>query len=57
MISELRWTEVPIVRARIFDGAFEDGEVRVIGDYLQTPTMIRVLQRKLFPNRLCCHIG
>ena len=27
--------------------AFEDGEVKVIGG-LQTPTMIRVLQRKLY---------
>ena len=27
--------------------AFEDGEVKVIGKSLQTPTMIRVLQRKL----------
>jgi RNA-directed DNA polymerase len=28
--------------------AFEDGEVKVIGESLQTPTIIRVLQRKLY---------
>ena len=28
--------------------AFEVGEVKVIGESLQTPTIIRVLQRKLY---------
>jgi len=28
--------------------AFEDGEVKVIGKSLQTPTRIRTLQRKLY---------
>src|SRR5208337_2981269 len=28
--------------------AFEDGEVKVIGKSLQTPTRIRILQRKLY---------